>query len=336
VTEPHQSHFLQVANLIDGGFVTPFLGAGANLVDRPADAGWTPESPFLPNGGELAAALAKASGYPDTSDTDLLRVAQFLDASLGEGGLYMHLRPLFSGKYEPTSLHRFLANVAKRLRERGTPRQLLITTNYDVALERAFDEAGESYDVVWYEARRKHPERTGKFWHRPARPAAGSEGEEPVQPEPILIKEPNSYTGLSFDERTIILKLHGAVDPDGRKQDSFVVTEDSYIDYLSRGDIADALPATVKERMEESYFLFLGYSMRDWNLRVILNRIWGARQLDLMAWSVQLKPKSEAQAQIEETLCRQRGEHLTPLYAPLEDYVAALEATLFQEAAVST
>jgi hypothetical protein len=338
VTNPTGIHYRQVASMIDLGVVTPFLGAGANLVDRPPDEKWTPGSPFLPNGRELAAALAEASGYPDTSrDPDLLRVAQFLDASLGEGGLYMHLRPLFSGAYQPTSLHRFLAQVAKRLRERNVPRQLIITTNYDVALERAFDEAGESYDVIWYEARRKPPDRAGKFWHRPPKPAAG-EGEadgEPA-PEPVLIKEPNSYTALSLDERTIILKLHGAVDPESRQWDSFVLTEDSYIDYLSRGDIGEALPKIVKARMEESYFLFLGYSMSDWNLRVILNRIWGSRQLDLMAWSVQLRPTSDAQAEIEETLCRQRGEQLTPLYAQLEEYVAELGAALFKDAKVST
>ena len=31
--------------------------------------------------------------------------------------------------------------------------------------------------------------------------------------------------------------------------------------------------------MRDSHFLFLGYSMRDWSLRVFLQRIWGEQRL---------------------------------------------------------
>jgi hypothetical protein len=319
VTEPNPTHYRRVARRIDEGVVTPFLGAGANLCDRPADQPWQP-GVFLPNGTELAAELARRSEYPDT-DLDLLRVSQYVDACLGEGDLYKALHGLFNASYPPSSLHRFLAKLPARLRERGVPQQLIITTNYDFALEQAFEEAGEQFDVVWYEAKEKAP--MGKFWHL----APGAD-------EPALIEEPNNYDALSLDARTIILKLHGAVDRGGGGRDSFVITEDHYIEYLSRSDIAAAIPVKLKARMEETHFLFLGYSMRDWNLRVILNRIWGARQLDLTSWSVQLRPASDGKAEIEAELWRKRGNDVTPLYSPLQDYVARLEAAVFEAAEV--
>jgi hypothetical protein len=316
VTGPDAAHIRLVAQQITEGDVIPFLGAGANLVDRPPKASFE-LGRFLPSGAELAEMLAKKVAYPDATDMDLLRVSQYVDASVGERDLYKYLRELFNALYPPSSLHRFLARVPTRLREAGVPYQLIATTNYDFALETAFDEAGEEYDVVWYEAKRNAPQ--GKFWHR----APGA--------EPVLIEDPADYHPLSLEKRTIILKLHGAVDPHDQANDSFVITEDDYIKYLSHGDIG--IPAMLKQRMEDSHFLFLGYSMRDWNLRVILARIWGARLLDMKSWAVQLRPSSEAQAVIEEQLWRDRGE-VTPLYSPLRDYVAQLEAAVFDGAGV--
>ena len=56
---------------------------------------------------------------------------------------------------------------------------------------------------------------------------------------------PNTYaTELSLDRRTILLKLHGAVDPfPEREWESFVITEDDYIDYLGSSDVAPSVPS---------------------------------------------------------------------------------------------
>jgi hypothetical protein len=79
--------------------------------------------------------------------------------------------------------------------------------------------------------------------------------------------------------------------------------------------------------MADSHFLFLGYSMRDWNLRVILNRLWGAQQLDLKSWAVQREPADAGTREVEEALWRDRGD-VDLLYVPLAEYVARLEAVL--------
>jgi class 3 adenylate cyclase len=310
--EPDERHYWLVAGLIADGLVVPFLGAGATLCDRPPEAGWEPGR-YLPSGGELASLLAERSRYPDPAGGDLLRISQYVDAMLGSGRLYGYLRSVFNVDYPPNSLHRFLASLPPLLRERGLPQQLVITTNYDDLLERAFAAAGEPYDVVWYEA--KKGSLRGRLLHRPP------------DGEPVAIELPNKYTALSLDERPVVLKLHGAVDRADPKRDSYVITEDNYIEYLSVGDIGPQIPMTLRERMADSHLLFLGYSMRDWNLRVILNRIWGEQQLDLKSWAVQMPPTDASTYEIEQTLWRHRGD-VDLLYAPLNEYVGRLTAEL--------
>jgi hypothetical protein len=81
--------------------------------------------------------------------------------------------------------------------------------------------------------------------------------------------------------------------------------------------------------MEDSHFLFLGYSMRDWNLRVILSRIWGAQQLDLKSWAVQREPATAGARVVEDALWRDRGD-VDLLYVSLRDYTDRLEQELFR------
>ena len=46
-------------------------------------------------------------------------------------------------------MHLFLARAAPLLRERNQL-QVILTTNYDDLLERAFEQAGEEYDLITY------------------------------------------------------------------------------------------------------------------------------------------------------------------------------------------
>jgi hypothetical protein len=305
-------HYMLVSELLADGEVVVFLGAGANLCDRPDEAVWE-RGRFPPSGGELARALAERCRYPNPEDLDLLRVSQYVDAILGEGQLYRYLHAVFDADYPPSSLHRLLARLPALLRERGRAQLLILTTNYDDLVERSLADRGEPFDVVWYEAKRGPSQ--GRFLHR------SPEGKV------VPIERPNKYTGLALDERPVILKLHGAIDRSDPKRDSYVVTEDGYIDYLATGDVGAQIPFSLRERMADSHFLFLGYSMRDWNLRVILKRIWGVQQLDLKSWAVQREPGDAGVRDIEEALWRDRGD-VDLLYVPLKDYVERLDSEL--------
>jgi DNA-binding SARP family transcriptional activator len=236
----------------------------------------------LDGAGDLAAHLASAFDVPDDRPVDLARVSQYVATMQGSGPLYDELHARFEAAVEPGPLHRFLARLPVLLREHGASHQLIVSTNYDLALERAFDEAGEELDVVAYVATGTH---RGRFWHRAP--------DEPPRP----IDVPNTYaTELSLERRTILLKLHGAVDPlPEREWESFVITEDDYIGYLGHAELTSVVPVSLAAKLRRSHFLFLGYEMADWNLRLILNRLWGERPIAYRSWAVQRSPTPLAQ-----------------------------------------
>ena len=255
---PAQDHFEDVVRTILQGRVVPVLGADV---------------------AELTVRLAQRFGYPDDDGgASLPRVAQYVAVMKGSGPLYDELHELLAADLPPTSIHRFLAALPALLRERGLPHQLLVTTSYDTALERAFEEAGETFEIVSYLAAGRN---RGRFCHI----AADGTGS--------LIEEPNTYaTDLSLKRNTVILKLHGQVErTPAREWESFVVTEDDYIDYLAQTDVAAAVPVSLAATLRRSHFLFLGYTMADWNLRVILHRLWGDQPLSYHSWAVQPEPK---------------------------------------------
>jgi hypothetical protein len=298
------------------GHVVPLLGAGANVFGRPRETDWRPRE-HLPSGMELARYLAEHFDYPSEDSLDLGRVSEYAVVLNGSGPLYDRLRELFDADYPITRLHRFLAGVPAALTLAGHDRrgQLVVTTNYDDALERALADQGERFDVVSYLADGEH---RGRFVHFPP------DGEARV------IERPNEYTGLDPDERTVILKMHGAIDradPEGR-WDSYVITEDHYIEYLANTDVSNLVPVTLAAKLRRSHFLFLGYALRDWNLRVILHRIWGAQKLRYKSWAIQRDPEP-----IDREFWELRG--VDVLDAELSEYVDGLERE-FREQLAST
>lgn len=296
-------HYRMLLKALLDGRIVPFLGAGVNLCGRPEDANWLAGN-YLPSGSELASYLASNYGYPVADIQDLVRVSQYVAVMSGSGPLYDELHKLFNKDFPPTALHRFFAALPGVLRAKGYPPryQLIVSTNYDDVLERAFLDAGEPFDLVSYLAEGEH---RGKFLHR------GFEGET------RLIEIPNQYRGIPLDERTVILKIHGAINRDNPEQDSYVITEDHYIDYLARTDISNLIPVTLAARLRKSHFLFLGYGLRDWNLRVILHRIWGEQLFSYKSWAIQLNPQP-----IDQEFWQKRAVEIYD--ARLEDYIAGL------------
>jgi hypothetical protein len=303
-------HAQQIGVLIDEGKVIPFLGAGANLCDRPSDTTWQQGGDYLPNGTELSRYLAKRNGYPGVDDRDLVRVAQYVDLAYGgEAELFSQLRSVFTGTYQPNGLHRFLASMPARQRARGAAsiNQLIVTTNYDDCLERAFAAADEpvDIDVVYYAAEQGEH---GRFVH------LGPDGKRRVIPKR------SDYRGLDLAQRPVILKIHGDFDPDTATDDNYVITEDHYIDYLAHGNLSKLIPAYLMARMRNSHFLFLGYGMRDWNLRVILHHIWSQQVRKMGSWAVERDPDP-----IDEEFWSRHN--VKTVQARLEDWLVAMSDT---------
>jgi len=307
------AHQRFLAKRLLAGKVVPFLGAGVNQVGR--DGVFAPGSD-LPSGPELAKYLADYFAYTG-DNTDLVRVSQFASVVGGMGPLYEKLREVFDGHYGPTELHRFLARIPRNLRlaSEEPKYQVIVTTNYDDALEVAFDEAGEEYSLVKYIA--DGPDR-GRFSHRPPN------GEAKV------VDRPNEYTELSSDKCSVIVKIHGAVDRADPNKDSYVITEDHYIDYLVNTNITELIPLKLLDTLRASHFLFLGYSLSDWNLRVILNRIWGDKQLGNESWAIQKNPEWLARKAWPrrgvQILDIDLGEYVTGLQSVLDELEAGIRS----------
>ena len=137
--------------------------------------------------------------------------------------------------------------------------------------------------------------------------------------ETRVIEVANEYGALAPDRRTVLLKVHGQVDrrPE-REWESFVVSEDDYIDYLAQTDLASLVPVTLTARLRRSHFLFLDYPQHEWNFRVFLHRVWGRQKVSYRSWAVEPRP---------DQLSREFWRHVDVelLDVPLEEYVRQLE-----------
>src|SRR3954470_385523 len=146
-TQADPAFYAHVARELVKGRLTPFLGAGVNLIDTGSVGPFIPGQ-RLPSGVELAHHLASEFAYPGNSD-DLVRVAQWVSVRLGPFTLYEYLHSVFDHDFRPTSVHQVLAQAPAFVRrEGGIEHPLIITTNFDDALERAFEAAGEEFDLL--------------------------------------------------------------------------------------------------------------------------------------------------------------------------------------------
>jgi hypothetical protein len=316
--ERTQDHLEAVLEAILRGYLVPFLGAGVNLCGRPPHTEWK-QGAFLPSGGELSERLADEFSYKKEwgNRQDLLRVSQYVATTRGTGPLFLDLHRCFNADYPLTVVHRFLAGLPKLLRARGHKYcpMLIATTNYDDVMERAFHEAGEPVQVVTYIC---EGELRGKFMHHRA------DGQR------VVIDIPNEFRAELLEQTPVIFKLHGTIEreqmtpasPEGAPGDeSFVITEDHYIEYLAQAGDAGPVPLEILKKLARSSILFLGYSLGDWNLRVLLKRIWLKRDLTWKWWAV--NPFAN---DVERAIWKERGVDIQVV--KLENYFAQLKRML--------
>jgi NAD-dependent SIR2 family protein deacetylase len=226
------------------GSAVPFLGAGASFSPGPG---------ALPSGSELAEQLALDASFPSQDDRDrrdLAKVSSYYVDGSNRDALRRKLRRVFTNPASPhNELHRVLAALANNL--------AIITTNYDRMLENAFQDAGKPFDVIVYPADNREYANGVQWWRH------GSS-------EPMRVKS-NEIDIDDLANKNIIYKIHGSVQPNQERWDCFVITEEDYVKFLSR--MSNAVPAALRSFLSSREFLFLGYGLRDWNLRVLLREV---------------------------------------------------------------
>jgi hypothetical protein len=315
------------------GRVVPFFGAAASAVYRP-ERPWKPRESFMPFGSELATTLARLANYRSGDeavaelkqgieevtwqcDPDRQQLLALLSQEVGATGevdaaqqtqsrLALVLQNLIAG---PPDLA-FIASVVEHVQGNrdyindilhdsfaveAAPgllhsaiaavkaTRLYVTTNYDDLLEQALAPR-QPHLIV---------DRGGAqgLLVTPA-------GKDPVEVQPT---GDGIYELLDDEEsqrlcRPILFKMHGSVNKIDPKRDCYLITEEDYVDFLGR-DKGHYVPLYVEAMMRNKDFLFLGYSLRDWNVRVILRKLLKGTATARRCWAI-VSGKSQVEQQV--------------------------------------
>jgi len=306
---PDHYKYRPILSALQEGRLVPFLGWDVGRVGRPAGDAWV-QGQYLPDLAETAQELTRHLAGAVDGIFSLPQVSQFTNLLDGESALYDRLAELYSGDYQPTLLHKLLAEAPARLARKGYPadtsrRFVLFSVAFDDLLEQAFDEADQPHHLFVYRHRFEDDNgvgQPGRFLH--IKPDGSSQE----------VLSPNDYNGLGGDSLPVIVKLSGRTV--SAEPDSVMVTEDQYLAYLPSQEIGALLPATLLREVNRRSFLFFDYSLRPWHLRLLWQRMrYQGRRLHGRSWAVTSQ---------ENTIEREfwRSQEIVPIVAAPEGLVA--------------
>lgn len=245
------------------------------LIDQITDGACTPflgagaSWPYVDTGTAIARRWAAEERFPLRDNDNLPLVAQFIaldpDSKLEtptkpKKKMTAYLKTCRTPNYQhPDDVHGILA---------GLPLKLFITTNYD------------SFLVDALKAKGKTPRREFCRWNKG-------------------LQDEKKYPRASMTDLTVgsplVYHLHGH----NEFPESLVLTEDDYVDFIvNMSQRPDVIPATVLDALVDTTLIFLGYSLMDWNFRVLFRSVQTYLQSSVREGhvTVQLEPDIEAQA----------------------------------------
>ncbi len=214
-----------------------FLGAGVHAPPPDGSRYVYPEEQRPPLGGDLAKRLAAECDFeqkfPDESPRDLQRVSLCFEKTAGLGR-----SSLVDFLDTHLKVGKKPSPILKMLA--ALPFRIIVTTNYDQLLENALVES-EKHPVI--------------FVYNP----------HLDEPTPDMAEDPTA-------ERPLVFKMYGDID----RPDSIVITDEDYITFSQRMSAREALhpvPQIIRFRMRMWPTLFVGYSLRDYNLRLLFRSL---------------------------------------------------------------
>lgn len=200
--------------------------------------------PHLPTGKEISRDLAREFKYPLKDPTNLARVAQYIatlhDPPYAKRRVRDRIRTRQKEFLDSSELN-FPSNY-KKLANLNLP--IYLTTNYDDFLTRAL---AADHRIPWVEPCRWNGQLQDELKGYP----------------------PDRQPSV---EQPFVFHLHGEL---GRER-SLLVTEDDYIDFtVSLGQQGDdsVIPHWIRRALSWTTLLFVGYSLEDWNFRVLMRQL---------------------------------------------------------------
>lgn len=245
----------EIVESVKKGNCNLFLGAMASAPSPEGSLYQYKNSP--PSGDELSQRLAKMFAYPDQDVKNLQRVSlygEYRKHGSRQSMIEAIIKEIATG-FEPSPALQMLACL---------PFRLVITTNYDHLFEKVFHKANTTDGIP------KDPQI------RIYNPDPSSHAESvPLNPP---------------EQRPILFKLHGDID----KPESIVVTEEDYIVFIQRMSSHNSHPIheTIRVRLQTNPTLFIGYSMKDYNLRLLFRTLrWNVDKANFpLSYSVDPSP----------------------------------------------
>lgn len=238
---PHQ-HLQEVARHVASGKCILFLGAGVHS---------PPDDPKLleryqytakdapPRGKALSIHLAKTCGYDEEFPEEDFDHLQRMSMAFQQRKGRPALAQEITDQVSNGKRPSPVLNALARM-----PFRIVITTNYDRLFEKALTRAEKEYEHCIYSRDENHP-------------------------------TPDLPGDIPSPSRPFVLKIHGDI----QHRDSLVVTDEDYIHFILRmGDkpSVNPVPLGVRNFMRWWPTLFVGYSLNDYNLRLLFKTLrWG-------------------------------------------------------------
>ena len=156
------------------------------------------------------------------------------------------------------------------------PFKVIITSNYDPFFEQALERKGKTPLVRSY---KKAREKTKQYQRVMETVSDEQESEEIISLEQLDKDFP------------LVFKIHGSLNTNAGEEiseddkDSIVITEQDYIDFVLRSTDSndfDPIPKIVKRALQDWPTIFIGYSLKDYNLRLLFT---------VLRWDKQYKYK---------------------------------------------
>ncbi len=214
-----------------------FLGSGVHAPPPEGSKYSYLEEHRPPIGGELAEKLSEEfqleEALPEDSLWDLQRVS-----------MYIETEPAWGRKRLVDALEKHLKEDKKPSPAlhmlAKLPFKIFITTNYDLLLDDALSDANKKPFPTVYS------------------PKAGERARD-------MSEDPT-------EERPLLFKMHGDLD----HRESIVITDEDYITFVQRMTekrTSHPVPETILFRMLRWPTIFVGYSLRDYNLRLLFRTL---------------------------------------------------------------